>query len=54
MKVSFTDDDGNSETRTSAATGTVAANTPFTDGGADDHGTARVGETLTAVTTGIM
>ncbi len=54
VKVSFTDDDGNPETRTSAATATVAAaNSPAT-GAPTITGTARVGETLTAVTTGIM
>ena len=54
VKVSFTDDDGNPETRTSAATATVAAaNTPAT-GAPTITGTARVGEALTAVTTGIM
>ena len=54
VKVSFTDDDGDAETRTSAATATVAAaNTPAT-GAPTITGTARVGETLTAVTTGIM
>ena len=54
VKVSFTDDASNPETRTSAATATVAAaNTPAT-GAPTITGTARVGETLTAVTTGIM
>ena len=55
VKVSFTDDDGNPETRTSAATATVAAaaNTPAT-GAPTITGTARVDETLTAATTGIM
>ena len=55
VKVSFTDDASNAETRTSVATGTVAAaaNNPAT-GVPTITGTARVGETLTAVTTGIM
>ena len=54
VKVSFTDDASNPEMRTSAATGTVAAaNTPAT-GAPTITGTARVDETLTAVTTGIM
>ena len=54
VKVSFTDDAGHAETRTSAATATVAAaNSPAT-GAPTITGTARVGETLTAVTSGIM
>ena len=54
VRVSFTDDDGDAETRTSAATGTVAAaNSPAT-GAPTITGTAQVGQTLTAVTTGIM
>ena len=54
VRVSFTDDASNPETLTSAATATVVAkNTPAT-GAATITGTARVGETLTAVTTGIM
>ena len=54
VKVTFDDDAGNTETRTSAATATVAAaNTPAT-GAPTITGTARVGETLTAVTSGIM
>ena len=54
VRVSFQDDDGNPETRTSAATATVVAkNTPAT-GAPTITGTAQVGETLTAVTTGIM
>ena len=54
VKVSFTDDDGDAETRTSAATATVAAaNSPAT-GAPTITGTAQVGQTLTAVTTGIM
>ena len=57
VKVSFTDDAGNDEELTSAATGAVAAappppNTPAT-GVPTITGTARVGETLTADTTGI-
>ena len=58
VKVSFTDDDGNDEQLTSAATGAVVAtpppppNTPAT-GVPTITGTARVGETLTADTTGI-
>ena len=54
VKVSFTDDAGNSETLTSAATATVGAagNTPAT-GAPTITGTAQVGETLTASTTGI-
>ena len=53
VKVTFDDDASNTETRTSAATATVAAaNTPAT-GAPTITGTARVGETLTAVTTGI-
>ena len=54
VKVSFTDDDGEAEMVTSAATATVAAaNNPAT-GVPTITGTAQVGETLTAVTTGIM
>ena len=55
VKVSFTDDAGNSETLTSAATATVGAagNTAAT-GAPTITGTAEVGETLTAVTTAIM
>ena len=55
VKVTFDDDNSNAETRTSAATGPVAAaaNTPAT-GAPTITGTARVGETLTAVTTGIL
>ena len=53
VKVSFTDDASNPETLTSAATATVAAaNTPAT-GAPAITGTARVDETLTAVTSGI-
>ena len=54
VKVSFTDDASHSETLTSAATAavTVTANTPAT-GAPTITGTAQVGQTLTAVTTGI-
>ena len=57
VKVSFTDDAGNDEQLTSAVTGAVAAsppppNTPAT-GLPTITGTAQVGETLTADTTGI-
>ena len=54
VKVSFTDDAGNDETLTSAATFTVAArpNNPAT-GAPAVSGTAQVGETLTADTLGI-
>ena len=54
VKVSFTDDEGNAETLTSAATTAVAAapNTPAT-GAPTISGTAQVGETLTAATSGI-
>ena len=54
VKVSFTDDANNPETLTSAATATVsaAANTPAT-GAPTITGTAQVGQTLTASTTGI-
>ena len=54
VKVSFTDDGGNAETLTSAATGAVAAkpNSPAT-GTPTISGTAKVGETLTAATSGI-
>ncbi len=54
VTVSFTDDAGNNETLTSAATGAVAArpNTPAT-GQPIISGTAQVGETLTADTSGI-
>ena len=56
MQVSFTDDDGNDETLTSAATEPVevapASNTPAT-GTPAISGTAQVGETLTADTSGI-
>ena len=54
VKVSFTDDAGNEETLTSAATATVQArpNSPAT-GAPTVSGTAQVGETLTADTSGI-
>ena len=55
IEVSFSDDFGSDEQRTSAPTETVAGapNTPAT-GAPTITGTAQVGETLTAVTTGIM
>ena len=54
VKVSFTDDEGNSETLTSAATGSVAAKPNAEATGAPTiSGTARVGETLTADTSDI-
>ena len=54
VKVSFTDDRGHEETLTSAATGAVEArpNSPAT-GQPTISGTAQVGETLTADTSGI-
>ena len=54
VRVSFTGDGGNDETLTSAATAAVAAapNTPVT-GAPTISGTAQVGETLTADTSGI-
>ena len=56
VQVSFTDDEGNEETLTSAATDAVAAapasNSPAT-GVPTISGTAQVGETLTADTSGI-
>ena len=54
VNVSFTDDAGNGETRTSAATSSVAArpNSPGT-GAPTISGTVQVGETLTADTSGI-
>ena len=56
MRVSFTDDAGHEETLTSAATDAVAAatqpNNPAT-GAPAISGTAQVGETLTADTSGI-
>ena len=56
MRVSFTDDAGNEESLTSAATGAVAAPPPpntLATGLPSITGTAQVGETLTASTTGI-
>ena len=55
IEVSFPDDFGSDEQRTSAPTETVAGapNTPAT-GAPTITGTAQVGQTLTAVTTGIM
>ena len=55
VTVSFTDDASNPETLTSTATAAVAAaaNTPAT-GAPTITGAAQVGQTLTAVTTGIM
>ena len=54
VRVNFTDDAGNEESLTSAATGAVAPhpNTPAT-GAPTISGTAQVGETLTASTTDI-
>ena len=54
VKVSFTDDRNNNESLTSAATSTVAAqpNNPAS-GAPIINGTAQVGQTLTASTTGI-
>ena len=56
MQITFTDDAGNAETLTSAATDAVAAepqtNSPAT-GALAISGTAQVGETLTANTSGI-
>ena len=53
VRVSFTDDEGNAETLTSAATAAVdAANSPAT-GAPTISGTAQVGHTLTADTSGI-
>ena len=53
VQVSFTDDAGNAESLTSAASAAVtAANSPAT-GAPTISGTAQVGETLTASTTGI-
>ena len=54
LRVSFTDDEGNQESLTSGATGAVEAqpNSPAT-GLPTITGTARVGETLTADTSGI-
>ena len=55
VRVSFTDDAGNAERLTSAATSAVAArpNNPAT-GAPAITGTAQVGQTLTATTTGIQ
>ena len=55
VRVSFTDDASNAETRTSAATAAVSAapNTPAT-GAPTITGTAQVGQTLTAGTTAIV
>ena len=54
VKVSFTDDEGNEETLTSAATGAVAARPNSAARGAPTiSGTAQVGQTLTASTSGI-
>ena len=54
VRVSFTDDRGNQETLTSAATGAVAARPNSTARGAPTiSGTAQVGQTLTASTSGI-
>ena len=53
VKVSFTDDASNAETLTSAATASISPNNPAT-GAPTITGTAQVGQTLTAVTTGIM
>ena len=54
VRVTFTDDEGNAETLTSAATGAVAPrpNSPAT-GAPTIGGTAQVGETLTVETSGI-
>ena len=54
VKVSFTDDEGNEETLTSAATAVVSENpgNPAT-GAPEINGTAQVGRTLTVSTTGI-
>ena len=54
VKVSFTDDEGNAETLTSASTASVLArpNTPAT-GTPTISGTFQVGETLTAITSDI-
>ena len=53
VKVSFTDDASNAETLTSAATASISPNNPAT-GVPTITGRAQVGQTLTAVTTGIM
>ena len=55
VKVSFTDDASNAETRTSVATAVVsAASNTLATGAPTITGTAQVGQTLTAVTTAIM
>ena len=54
VRVSFTDDRGNQETLTSAATGSVAARPNSAASGAPTiSGTGQVGQTLTASTSGI-
>ena len=53
VTVSFTDDEGNAETLTSAATAAVAAANSPASGAPTISGTAQVGETLTAGTSGI-
>ena len=53
VRVSFTDDASNSETLTSAATATVGAGNTAPTGAPTITGTAEVGQTLTASTTGI-
>ena len=54
VKVSFTDDEGNSETLTSATTAAVAAKPNTGAAGAPTiGGTIQVGQTLTANTSGI-
>ena len=54
VKVSFTDDAGNAETLTSAATAAVEARAQLPATGEPNiNGTAQVGETLTADTSGI-
>ena len=55
VRVSFTDDGGNEETLTSAATSTVAPKpNSVATGSPTISGTAQVGETLTADTSGIV
>ena len=53
VRVGFTDDAGNAESLTSTATAAVAAANSAPTGVPTITGTARVGETLTAATTGI-
>ena len=53
VTVTFTDDEGNAETLTSAATAAVAAANSPASGAPTISGTAQVGETLTADTSGI-